>query len=289
MKFGIAFANIGSFVEPDEAVGLAQAAEAAGFESIWTVDHVVVPAGYQSRYPYDPSGKLPSGEGTVFPDPLIWLAYVAARTSTLRLGTGILIVPQRNPLVLAKELATLDHLSGGRMILGAGIGWLEEEFMALGVPFAGRGQRTEEAIAAMRALWSQEEASFESGTTTFRNCYLRPQPLGGTIPVHVGGHSKAAAQRAGRIGDGFVPFGVSRKKLVSLMDVMRHSAEEAGRDPDSIETTVQCNVVTGEEAVAEVTSLQRLGATRVIVPAAMFKVDLVESLKRYGADVIGRV
>ena len=115
---------------------------------------MVVPAGYQSTYPYDPSGRLPSGEGTVFPDPLIWLAYVAAGTSTLRLGTGILIVPQRNPLVLAKELATLDYLSGGRMILGAGIGWLEEEFEALGVPFAGRAQRTEEAIAAMRALWS---------------------------------------------------------------------------------------------------------------------------------------
>ena len=164
MKFGVAFANIGPFVDPAEAIRLAQAAEAAGFESIWTVDHVVVPAGYRSKYPYDPSGRLPSGEGTVFPDPLIWLAYVAARTSTLRLGTGILIVPQRNPLVLAKELATLDSLSGGRMILGAGIGWLEEEFEALGVPFAGRGRRTEEAIAAMRALWSEEQASFD-GTT----------------------------------------------------------------------------------------------------------------------------
>ena len=126
MNFGVAFANIGSYVDPEEAICLARAAETAGFESIWTVDHVVVPAGYQSTYPYDPSGRLPSGEGTVFPDPLIWLAYVAARTSTLRLGTGILIVPQRNPLVLAKELATLDHLSGGRMVLGVGIGWLEE-------------------------------------------------------------------------------------------------------------------------------------------------------------------
>ena len=140
MKFGIAFGNIGPFVEPAAAVHLAQAAEAAGFESIWAVDHVVVPAGYQSKYPYDPSGKLPSGEGTVFPDPLIWLTYVAAGTSTLRLGTGIMIVPLRNPLVLAKELATLDYLSGGRMILGAGIGWLEEEFDALGIPFLGRGR-----------------------------------------------------------------------------------------------------------------------------------------------------
>ena len=289
MKFGVAFANVGPFVEPDVAVGLAQAAEAAGFESIWTVDHVVVPAGYQSTYPYDPSGKLPSGEATVFPDPLIWLAYVAARTSTVRLGTGILIVPQRNPLVLAKELATIDYLSGGRMILGAGIGWLEEEFEALGIPFAGRGRRTEEAIAAMRALWSQEQASYEGSTTNFRNCFLRPQPRGGTIPVHVGGHSKAAAQRAGRIGDGFFPFGVSRDEMVSLVEIVRRSALEAGRDPESIEITVQCNVISSGRAVPEVTALQRLGATRVIVPAAMFRDDLVESLTRYGADVIGRV
>ncbi len=288
MKFGIAFANIGPFVEPDEAVALAQAAEAAGFESIWTVDHVVVPAGYRSKYPYDPSGKLPSGEATVFPDPLIWLSYVAARTSTLRLGTGILVVPQRNPLVLAKELATLDQLSGGRMILGVGIGWLEEEFEALGVPFAGRGQRTEEAIAAMRALWSQEQASYVGSTTTFRDCVLRPQPRGGTIPVHVGGHSDAAARRAGRIGDGFFPLGVTRDEMVSLMDVMRRSAEEVGRDPATIEVTVPCNVTAGEEALAEVAALERLGATRVIVPAVMFREDLAGSLTRYGADVIGR-
>jgi probable F420-dependent oxidoreductase len=288
MKFGVAFANIGPFVDPVEAVGLAQAAEAAGFESIWTVDHVVVPAGYRSKYPYDPSGKLPSGEATMFPDPLIWLAYVAARTSSLRLGTGILIVPQRNPLVLAKELATLDHLSGGRMILGAGIGWLEEEFAALGVPFAGRGQRTEEAIAAMRALWSQESASYQGRTMAFRDCYLRPQPRGGAIPVHVGGHSEAAAERAGRIGDGFFPFGVTRDEIVSLSDVMRRSADEAGRDPASIEVTVQSYVTTADEALDEVKALERLGATRVIVPAAMFKLDPVRALRRYGMDVIGR-
>ncbi len=289
MKFGVAFANIGPFVGADAAVGLAQAAEAAGFESIWTVDHVVVPAGYESKYPYDESGKLPSGEATVFPDPLIWLAYVAARTSTLRLGTGILIVPQRNPLVLAKELATLDHLSGGRMILGAGIGWLEEEFAALGVPFAGRGQRTEEAIAAMRALWSQEQASYDGTTTSFQSCFLRPQPPGGTIPVHVGGHSEAAAQRAGRIGDGFFPFGVTRDELTSLLAVMGRAAEKAGRDPESIEVTVQSNLTTAEAALAEVLTLQKLGATRVIVPAAMFREDLAASLERYGADVITRV
>lgn len=289
MAFGVAFANIGSFVDPVEAIRLAQAAEAAGFESIWTVDHVVVPAGYQSRYPYDPSGRLPSGEGTVFPDPLIWLAYVAAQTSTLRLGTGILIVAQRNPLVLAKELATLDHLSGGRMILGAGIGWLEEEFQALGVPFAGRGQRTEEAIAAMRALWSQEQASFHGTTATFTDCFLRPQPPGGTIPVHVGGHSEAAARRAGRIGDGFFPFGVSPDQLAALIDIARTSAVAAGRDPAALEVTVQCTATSGDGALAEVRARQELGATRILIPSVLFGADLEPALTRYGKEVIEHV
>lgn len=289
MKFGIAFSNIGPFVEPTEAVRLARAAEASGFESIWTVDHVVVPTGYRSKYPYDPSGRLPSGEGTVFPDPLIWLAYVAAGTSTLRLGTGILIVPQRNPLVLAKELATLDLLSGGRLILGAGVGWLEEEFEALGVPFHGRGRRTDEAIGAMRALWSQEQASFDGSTVSFRDCCLRPQPPNGTIPVHVGGHSEAAARRAGRIGDGFFPLGLTRDELPPILDVVRRSAEEAGRDPDSIELSIQCNTTAGNEALAEARALRELGVTRVLIPAVLFGEDFPQALGRYGADVIGRI
>ncbi len=228
MKFGLAFANIGPFIEPDEAIRLAQAAEGAGFESIWAVDHVVVPAGYQSKYPYDPSGQLPSGEATVFPDPLIWLAYVAAHTSTLRLGTGILIVAQRNPLVLAKELATLDYLSGGRMILGAGIGWLAEEFQALGIPFSGRGPRTEEAIAAMRALWSQEQATFEGNTASFRHCFLRPQPRAGTIPVHVGGHSEGGRSTSWPHRRRVFPLRGQRGRIAPLFDVVRRSAGGGG-------------------------------------------------------------
>ncbi len=289
MKFGLAFSNIGPFIEPARAVRLAQAAESSGFESIWAVDHVVVPAGYQSTYPYDPSGRLPSGEGTVFPDPLIWLAYVAAATSTLRLGTGILVVPQRNPLVLAKELATLDHLSGGRVVLGAGIGWLREEFEALGVPFAGRGRRTEEAIGAMRALWSQERASFEGTTVSFRECCLRPQPRGGAIPVHVGGHSEAAAHRAGRIGDGFFPFGVTPGDLPPLIDIVRRSARKAGRDPAAIELSIQGDVIAGDAALAGAKAMQELGATRLVLPAVLFGAEFDRPLGRFGEDVIGRI
>lgn len=289
MKFGIAFANIGPNIEPERACALASAAEAAGFESIWTVDHVVVPAGYRSTYPYDPSGRLPSGEDAPFPDPLIWLSYVARETSTIRLATGILILPERNPVVLAKELATLDYLSSGRVILGVGIGWLKEEFEALGIPFERRGQRAEESIAAMRALWSQQRAGFDGATVQFRDVYLRPQPRAGTIPIHIGGHSEIAARRAGRIGDGFFPFGVDRGELAHLVETMRTAAEEAARDPSPIEVTVSSYCIATEEAVAEVQALADLGATRVVIPAALFQGDIGAALLHYGEHVIVRL
>ncbi|MEQ1700882.1 MAG: LLM class F420-dependent oxidoreductase, partial [Ilumatobacteraceae bacterium] len=189
MKFGIAFANTGPFTDPARAVEFAQAAEAAGFESLWTVEHVIVPSNYESAYPYDPSGKMPGSEEMPIPDPLIWLAYLAAATSRINLATGVVILPQRNPVVLAKELATLDHLSGGRMHLGVGVGWLEEEFDALGVPFAERGRRTDDHVAAMRALWTQDAASYHGEFTNFDNCILRPRPVQPSIPIHGGGHT----------------------------------------------------------------------------------------------------
>jgi probable F420-dependent oxidoreductase len=289
MKFGLAFANIEPFAGPARAVQLAHVAERVGFESLWAVDHVVIPKDYRSRYPYDPSGRIPSGEDMAFPDPLIWLAYVAQATSTLRLGTAILIVPERNPVVLAKELATLDYLSGGRVILGAGVGWLKEEYEAVGVPFEGRGRRVEEAIQAMRALWSAEVATYSGTTVSFHQCYLRPQPPGGTIPVHIGGHSLTAARRAGRMGDGFFPFGVGRGDVPARLEVVRRSAEEAGRDPGLIEVTMDSFFTDEEAALADVKALEGLGATRVLLPASMFGPDPEEGLCRYADEVIARI
>ncbi len=161
MKFGLMFANVGPFGQPDGLEHLARTAEETGIESIWTVEHVVVPTGYTSKYPYSSSGRMPGPENSPIPDPLLSLAYAAACTERLKLGTGILILPQRHPVYVAKELATLDVLSGGRALLGVGIGWLREEFETLGIPFGDRARRTEEAIQAIRTLWKPGAQPFK--------------------------------------------------------------------------------------------------------------------------------
>jgi probable F420-dependent oxidoreductase len=285
VKFGLIFANTGRLAHAEPAVEFARAAEAAGFESLWTVEHVVVPAGYESQYPYDPSGRMPGRDDSPIPDPVVWLSYLAAATTTIRLATGVLILPQRNPVVLAKELATLDHLSGGRVVLGVGVGWLREEFDALGVPFAERGARTDEYVAAMRALWNEDHASFAGRFVAFDDCIARPRPAQGAIPVHVGGHSEAAARRAGRLGDGFFPAKGSHAELAHLFDVARTTARAHGRDPAAIEITAAGNGAIGSRALDEVRALGDLGVDRVVVPAFLFAKDL-DALARYGDDVI---
>jgi probable F420-dependent oxidoreductase len=212
MKFGLAFASsIGT--EPDSALELCRRAEALGFESVWGGEHVIRPATIATPNPYTKDGEMPGEAETPIPDPLIWLAYVAAAAPSLQLGTCILIVPQRNPLVLAKELATLDHLSGGRVELGIGVGWLEEEFNALGVPWARRGARTDEYVAAMRALWSGPEAEYHGEFVDFEPATCSPRPVRGSIPILVGGDTSSAVRRAARLADGYFP-GSSDEKTV---------------------------------------------------------------------------
>jgi len=261
------YANTGLGSTAAGATTLAQGAEAAGFESMWTVEHVVVPSGYQSAYPYDPSGKMAGGaEEFDLPDPLVWLAYAAAVTTKIKLATGILVLPQRNPLIVAKEVATIDHLSGGRMVLGVGVGWLAEEFAALGVPFSGRGDRLDEYIEALRRLWTQDKASMHGEHVRFDNCISRPRPAHGTVPVVIGGHTAAAARRAGRLGDGFFPGTAGADQLAELFRIMRDAAEQAGRDPSSIEL-IAGGGRPGDETYARIEALAKLGVSRVVVPA----------------------
>ena len=259
MKFGLRYINTGSYTDPAQAIELVQAGEEAGFESAWTVDHVVVPEGYESAYPYSDSGRMADGVNDIpLPDPLIFMSFLASVTSRIRLATGILILPQRNPVVTAKQVATLDHLSRGRILLGIGVGWLEEEFNAIGTPFADRGRRTDEYVAAMRELWSSKSPTFDGEFVRFKDAHCRPQPVHGSVPVIVGGHSQAAARRAGRLGDGFFP---ARGASAALFDLVRQSAEESGRDPAAIELTVSL-----PDDLEQIPELAKLGVSRLLVP-----------------------
>ncbi|HOT79026.1 MAG TPA: LLM class F420-dependent oxidoreductase [Microthrixaceae bacterium] len=266
MRYGIVFANTGPLGTAEGAVALAEACDAHGVESVWTVEHVLVPGGYESEYPYSSTGKMPGSEDSPIPDPLIWLTWVAANSSKVRLGTGVLILPQRNPAVLAKEVATLDALSKGRVELGIGVGWLEEEFDALGVPFDRRGQRTDEYIAALREMWTTEETSFAGEFVNWERVMSFPKPHDGSPPIVVGGHSHAAARRAGRLGDGFFP---GRQEILGeLIETMRTTAESAGRDPDAIEITTGA-AMSPEKRQA----LVELGVSRMVFPPPAFTPD----------------
>jgi probable F420-dependent oxidoreductase len=268
MKFGLAFASsIG--IDGDTALEICRRAEAAGFESIWGGEHVVLPDSIGSRYPYTADGKIPAEPDTPIPDPLIWLAFAAAAAPKLRLGTCILIVPQRNPLVLAKELATLDRLSGGRVELGLGVGWMKEEFDALGVPWERRGARNDEYIAAMRALWAGPHAEFHGEFVDFAPVTCSPRPVQASIPILVGGDTDAAIQRAVRLADGYFPGEGDAARLGRLIARLRAAAEKADRDPSGIGVNAMFGAQMADP-VAGVEQLAALGVGRVMIPAFFF-------------------
>jgi probable F420-dependent oxidoreductase len=285
MKFGLLFANAGPFSNPDLLAHLATTAEACGFESLWTVEHVVIPQGYKSPYPYSKDGKIPGGEDVPIPDPLLPLGFVAAITKKLKLATGVVILPQRHPLYVAKEVATLDLLSGGRVILGIGSGWLKEEFDALGLDFHQRGARTDEAIQAMRACWRDNPSSFNGSQFSFGPLMSFPKPAHREgVPIHIGGHSPAAARRAGRFGDGFFPAIGEIPKLQELFGTMREAATRAGRDPNKIELSCM-----GRAKPESIKPLEDLGIARAVIPPPGFDKDaLSRGLEKVANDFIAR-
>src|SRR5258706_10558909 len=216
---------------PETAVEIAQLAESAGFESLWAGEHVVLP---------DPMVSPPSmaPEDRIL-DPIIALTFLAAHRRRIRLGRGIIILPQRNPLVLAKELASLDVLSGGRLIFGGGIGCLEPEFAALGIPFADKGARTEEYLAAMVAIWSMEKPAFSGRFASFSGIQARPQPVQKPHPEIVfGGRTPAAFARAARLAKGWYGFALDLEGTKSAIAGLREACDKPGRRFDDVEISV---------------------------------------------------
>lgn len=208
----------GVTADPVWIAEFARHVESCGFESLVAVEHTVLMTRYSSVYPYDVSGRVDIPADCPVPDPLDLLAFLAGQTIGLGLATGVLVLPNHHPVVLAKRVATVDALSGGRLRLAVGVGWLKEELEACGVPFAARGRRADEQIEVMRLLWAHrpDGASHHGEFFDFDDATCHPRPVR-WIPVHIGGHSPAAARRAGRLGDGFQPLGVGGAELAGLI------------------------------------------------------------------------
>lgn len=255
----------GRLADPDWVAAYAVHAEALGFESLVAVEHAVIISGHASKYPYTRSGRFPLAEDCAIPDPLELLSFLAACTASIGLATGVLILPEHHPVVMAKRLATLDRLSGGRLRLCIGNGWMREELEACGTDFLTRGRRMDESIDVLRLLWGPDGphgVSHHGEFFDFDGARSNPKPVRGSIPIHIGGHSDAAARRAGVRGDGFQPLGLQGADLEEKLAVMRSAATEAGRNPDSLELSLGGPLATaGPEQVLEATEL---GAVRFV-------------------------
>ena len=272
MEFGIIPpVRTGATADPDWMTAFARHVEASGFESLVLVEHAVVISDYTSTYPYAASGRMPLPDDCRIPDPLDLMAFLAAVTDRITLATGVLVVPNHPPVVLAKRIATVDVLSQGRVRMCLGVGWMEEELRATGADPRTRGRRTDETIEAMRVLWADsgpEGASYAGEFVRFDHAHSFPKPVRPTgVPLHIGGHSEAAARRAGRLGDGFQPLGLSPEDLALRVGQMRSAAEDAGRDPDAIELSVSGYLPTTTEE--EVAAAEAAGVDRMLLSTSM--------------------
>jgi probable F420-dependent oxidoreductase len=221
MKFGLHSVNLHTCADPEAAARLARAAEAAGFESLWVADHVVLPDPPVAGRPMAPDMRLL--------DPIVALTFIAAHTSRILLGTGVIILPQRQAVVLAKQLASLDVLSNGRLIFGLGVGWCEPEMRAVGVPFAERGRIGDDYLAAMRAVWMQPKPSYRGPYVSFDGVQAMPRPVQAPIPVVVGGRTPPAYRRAVTRGHGWYGFGIDVEATRTCVAALREAARKSSR------------------------------------------------------------
>jgi probable F420-dependent oxidoreductase len=227
MRIGVSLLNNWGIADAQAMVGLATRAEELGFDSVWVHDHV-----FNVGHVFDRIGGRP------YYEPLTLLSFVAARTRRVRLGTSVLVLPYHNPIGLAKTAATLDVLSGGRLVMGIGVGAIENEMEAMGTPFKERGAFTDEAIAVMRTLWSEEDPRFDGRYSRFAGMKFSPKPQQKPIPIVIGGVSGAAIRRAARLGDGWQPLGLSPESLAQGIATLREEARAAGRDVATIPVSI---------------------------------------------------
>jgi probable F420-dependent oxidoreductase len=240
MRLGLHALGIGAGATRAVIDAVAVAAERSGFATLWSGEHVVMVDRSASRYPYSDDGQIAVPSTADWIDPLIGLSFAAAATSTIGIATGVLLLPEHNPVLVAKQAATLDNLSGGRLTLGVGIGWSREEFDALGVPFARRAARTAEYVAAMRTLWRDDVASFDGEFVHFDSIRVNPKPVANRrIPVMLGGNSDAALRRVVAWGDGWYGFNLDGvDEVAERLEFLRGLCTDTGRDRAGLQLAV---------------------------------------------------
>lgn len=314
MEFGLSLPSRGPLAKPELIGRLVQKAEALRYSSVFVSDHVVLPTNSRSAYPYHPAGEFPGGARQDYLEPLALLPYLAGQTKRIKLGTSVLIIPYRNPVVTAKQLATLDVLSGGRLILGCGVGWWEEEFRALAAPpFTERGRVTDEYLRLMKTLWTEEAPTFEGRHYRVSGIHFLPKPAQKPHPpLWIGGHTEPALRRVAELGDAWHPIGLRPPALLHppeyarAVERIREHARAAGRDPGAIALTFRAPLQlwgkrkpageratfkgTADEVIADIRGYQAVGIRHFVfdLPAPDLKA-MVETMERFAEEVRPKV
>jgi len=301
MDFGCHLPVFGPMATRDNLLAFARRAEALGYNSLWVSDHVVVPTAIASRYPYNASGRLFIAADAALIEPLTALTFVAGVTERARLGTSVLVLPHRHPLLAAKMLACLDHLSGGRVVVGAGIGWMREEIEMLGAPFARRAAWSEEAIAVMRACWRGGRAAYRGKFFAFDEVGAYPRPARGDIPIWIGGHTAPALRRVAALGDGWHAAGATPAEVAAVLASLREACARQGRRLEGLAISVRLGLAfrdrpagpdrtqlhgTPDEIVETLGAYRALGVGTVILDSRYRDLeDLVGIYERFAREV----
>ena len=295
MKYALVGVGSGSTIRPEPLAEVATMAETLGFESLWIPEHLAVPVEMQARYPGSADGTFPGGPGVNLHDPFVALSFVAARTKTIKLATGVFVLPLRNTLTTAKAVASLDVLSCGRVIFGIGVGWCEEEFEAVGMSFRDRVSRTREALEVMRELWTAEYPRFAGQHHKFAPLGFNPKPVQVPYPPIVfGGESEAALKRAAQLADGWCGIRHSPDSVGAYIGRLKALVQEAGRDFSQFEVTVgmESGIV---PTVDTIKKFEDAGVHRLFVfapgwvPRRKFKTDLFPQMEAFANDVMRKV
>jgi probable F420-dependent oxidoreductase len=316
MQIGCSAPTSGPLTAPDSLTRIAAEAEALGYDYVTVSDQLVIPTDIESRYPYSSSGEFPVGARVERLELLTAATWIAAKTSTLRIVTSVMVVPHRPAVLTAKILATIDTLSAGRLTLGIGAGWLREEFTALGAPpFDERGVVTDESILACKELWTSDAPRFDGRYTSFGNILFAPKPVQQPIPIWVGGESGPALRRAAKLGDAWYPIGTNPQfpldtlpRYKARITDLRAAVEKAGRNPDSVALVYRVSSSPGVQPTDSVDGERRLftgghadflGDLRALRDLGVASVDLgltgpslestLDAMRRFREEVAARL